>query len=205
MQTGPELKSKKQQVNLNHLVKELENIVVQQYIEKPCLINGKKFDIRSYLAVICCKPYFVFAHDGYCRISLLDYTTSNFCAENGTEVDGMPADLASKLTHLTNLSVQKKHPRFKDLKQAAAMHVTPDLCNYLIKTGSVKDESDFKSRVTDRINEVMKLTFLQIKDRLDRKFGSFELFGYDFMLDAECNPQLLEINVNPALFLDTEV
>jgi hypothetical protein len=85
------------------------------------------------------------------------------------------------------------------------MHVTPDLCNYLIKNGSVKDEADFKSKVTDRINEVMKLTFLQIRDRLDRKFGSFELFGFDFMLDKACNPQLLEINVNPALFLDTEV
>ena len=48
--------------------------------------------------------------------------------------------------------------------------------------------------------EVMKLTFMQVKDRLDKKFGSFEVFGYDFMLDSECAPQLLEININPALW-----
>ena len=68
----------KKKVDLNHLVRELDNIVVQKYIEKPCLINGKKFDIRAYLVVICCKPYFVYAHDGYARISLMDYTTANF-------------------------------------------------------------------------------------------------------------------------------
>lgn len=45
--------------------------------------------------------------------------------------------------------------------------------------------------------------FLQVKDKLDRQFGSFELFGFDFMLDEELCPQLLEININPALFLDT--
>ena len=64
---------------------------------------------------------------------------------------------------------------------------------------------EFKLRVTDRINEVMRLTFLQTKSALDCKFGCFEVFGYDFMLDDDCNPQLLEININPALFLDTTV
>lgn len=85
------------------------------------------------------------------------------------------------------------------------MHVNPGLCDYLISTGAITSADQFKHKVTDRINEVMRLTFLQIKDRLDCKFGSFEVFGFDFMLDSALNPQLLEINVNPALFLDTEV
>ena len=49
----------------------------------------------------------------------------------------------------------------------------------------------------------MRLVFLQTKDRLDRKFGCFEVYGFDFMLHADLSPILLEINVNPALFLDT--
>ena len=49
----------------------------------------------------------------------------------------------------------------------------------------------------------MRLIFLQTKDRLDRKFGYFEVYGFDFMLDGDLSPILLEINVNPALFLDT--
>jgi D-alanine-D-alanine ligase-like ATP-grasp enzyme len=55
-----------------------------------------------------------------------------------------------------------------------------------------------------KINEVMRLMFLQIKDKLDRKFGCFEIFGFDFMLDGDLSPKLLEININPALFLDTK-
>jgi D-alanine-D-alanine ligase-like ATP-grasp enzyme len=42
-----------------------------------------------------------------------------------------------------------------------------------------------------------------MKDKLDRKFGCFEVFGFDFMLDKQLNPYLLEINMNPAMFLDT--
>lgn len=50
----------------------------------------------------------------------------------------------------------------------------------------------------------MRLMFLQIKDKLDRKFGCFEVFGFDFMLDDMLNPYFLEVNMNPAMFLDTK-
>lgn len=49
----------------------------------------------------------------------------------------------------------------------------------------------------------MRLIFIQVKDKLDKYFGCFEMFGFDFMLDDDLVPKLLEINVNPALFLDT--
>ena len=76
------------------------------------------------------------------------------------------------------------------------------LRDYLVEKGLATVE-DFKTRVTDKINEVMRLIFLQTKDRLDRKFGCFEVYGFDFMLDGDLSPILLEINVNPAIFLDT--
>ena len=44
-----------------------------------------------------------------------------------------------------------------------------------------------------------------MKEKLDRKFGCFEIFGFDFMLDSDLNPFLLEVNINPAMFLDTPV
>lgn len=61
------------------------------------------------------------------------------------------------------------------------------------------------SRVDARIQEIMKLVFITVKDKLDRKFGYFELFGFDFLVDDNLNPFLIEINTNPALFTDTQV
>ena len=51
----------------------------------------------------------------------------------------------------------------------------------------------------------MKLIFGVVKDKLDIRYGCFELFGFDFLIDDNLNPHLIEINVNPALYTDTEV
>ena len=49
----------------------------------------------------------------------------------------------------------------------------------------------------------MRLVFVTVKDKLDKKYGCFELFGFDMLIDDELNPRLIEINTNPALFTDT--
>ena len=190
-----------QKTNLNTLVKELHNMCIQKYIEDPCLIDNKKFDIRVLMVIACCKPFFVFSHPGYVRKSLNDYTVENFGRAKESE-DGKD-DWQGRYTHLTNLSIQKKHPDYKERKEESAMNMD-QLCDYLVKRGDTTPEL-FQTKVIDRINEVMRLIFVTVKDRLDKKFGCFEMFGFDFMLNSALDPKLLEINVNPALFLDTQV
>ena len=56
-----------------------------------------------------------------------------------------------------------------------------------------------------KCEEICALLFNSVKMRLERKFGCFELFGLDFILDEKLNPYLIEINTNPALFTDTPV
>lgn len=144
------------------------------------------------MVILSCKPYFVYSHPGYARLSLNDYNLEDYGVKSSD----------ARCTHLTNLGIQKKHPGFKERKHETTMS-DQALCEELIKEGKVKDQVEYKEKVTARINEVMRLMFLQIKDKLDRKFGCFEIFGFDFMLDGDLMPKLLEININPALFLDT--
>ncbi|XP_058408569.1 inactive polyglycylase TTLL10-like isoform X4 [Diceros bicornis minor] len=53
--------------------------IVQRYIQNPLLLDGKKFDVRSYLLIACTMPYMVFFGHGYARLtlSLYDPCSSN--------------------------------------------------------------------------------------------------------------------------------
>lgn len=58
-------------------------------------------------------------------------------------------DWPSRITHLTNLAIQKRHPQFKERKEEVAISVEA-LGKYLEETnGTTKEE--FKEKVTGRI------------------------------------------------------
>ncbi len=175
---------------MNLLAKELREIVVQKYIENPLLIDGRKFDIRAYMIVVCMKPYLVLYQPGYVRMSLNAYTTENFAKD--------------KITHLTNNSVQKNHPDYKNLKEKSIISID-NLVENIISMGKLQSKEEYAVKVDKKIQEIMTLIFTVIKDKLDRKFGCFELFGFDFLLDDNLNPYLIEINTNPAIYTDTQV
>ena len=63
----------------------------------------------------------------------------------------------------------------------------------------------FYEKIVKKIDEICRLVIETIKDQIDRKYGCFELFGLDFLLDEYLNPHLIEINTNPAIFTDTVV
>uniref|UniRef100_A0A2K5C568 Tubulin tyrosine ligase like 10 n=1 Tax=Aotus nancymaae TaxID=37293 RepID=A0A2K5C568_AOTNA len=72
-----------------------------RYIQNPLLLDGRKFDVRSYLLIACAKPYVVFFGHGYARLTLSLY-------------DPRSSDLSS---HLTNQFMQKKNPLYALLKE----------------------------------------------------------------------------------------
>lgn len=67
----------------------------------------------------------------------------------------------------------------------------------------IKSIKDFENKIISKLDDICRIIFETIKDKLDRKFGCFELFGFDFMFDDNLNPYFIEINTNPALFTDT--
>lgn len=68
-----------------------------RYIDQPLLLEGKKFDVRSYLLIACTAPYVLFFAQGYVRL-----TCSNY--------DATSDDLTVHLTNQVNSGhlVQKK-------------------------------------------------------------------------------------------------
>lgn len=56
-------------------------------------------------------------------------------------------------------------------------------------------------KILHKIRELIKIAFLAVKHKInmnDRK-NCFEIFGFDFMIDAEYNVWLIEVNTNPSI------
>ncbi|KFQ04431.1 Protein polyglycylase TTLL10, partial [Leptosomus discolor] len=74
--------------------------IVQRYVHQPLLLEGKKFDVRSYLLIACTMPYVLFFAQGYVRLTCVNY-------------DAASEDLT---VHLTNQYMQKKNSLYSQLK-----------------------------------------------------------------------------------------
>ncbi|CAF3074370.1 unnamed protein product [Rotaria sp. Silwood2] len=81
--------------------------LMQEYISRPLLIKGRKFDIRVHWLVAWTKPLLVFYnhHASVIRLSLNLYREFDF----------------DRATHLTNLSVQENHYRYAFSQEATGM------------------------------------------------------------------------------------
>lgn len=64
---------------------------------------------------------------------------------------------------------------------------------------------DFVKEIVPQFKKLVQDTIKAVSRKLDpnRRQLSFEIFGYDFMLDEELKPWLIEVNTNPCLELSS--
>ena len=65
-----------------------EKMIIQRYLDTPALYMGRKFDIRAFMIILCCKPYFVFSTPAFARVSLEEFTMANFGKKTLSEATG---------------------------------------------------------------------------------------------------------------------
>ncbi|XP_063173726.1 inactive polyglycylase TTLL10 [Candoia aspera] len=159
--------------------------IVQRYIDRPLLLEGKKFDVRSYLLIACTVPYMVFFGHGYVRLTCLNY-------------DPKSDDLTS---HLTNQYVQKKSPIYSHVKEETVwlMERFNTYVNENFRQAKGLPRDWVFNSFTKKMKEIMLQCFLSVKSKLDCKLGYFDLIGCDFLIDEDFKVWLLEMNANPAL------
>lgn len=161
--------------------------IVQLYMQNPMLVHGRKFDIRCFLLLVL-KEGRLQAYsyrDGYVRTSGSKYSMKN---------------IKDRATHLTNDSVQKKTSNY-------GKHESANKLTYSEWQDTV--EQDYPDappnvvfgHILPAIKEQMRLSVMATKDRLQQSCirRSFELLGFDFMVDSSFHPALIEVNSNPSL------
>jgi RimJ/RimL family protein N-acetyltransferase len=149
--------------------------VAQKYIEKPLLLEGRKFDLRIY--VLFTQEFELYLYPLFqIRRTSIKY-------------DLKTNDIGS---HITNYSHQKKLEGFNSETSVGTEKLFWNLYNK-----EYKKDLDLMGKVKtvvvdlfDRLKEIISMY---------RKGESYELFGLDFMLDKDLNVFLLEVNINPGL------
>ncbi|XP_041953379.1 protein polyglycylase TTLL10 isoform X2 [Alosa sapidissima] len=164
--------------------------IVQKYVQKPLLLQGRKFDVRSYLLIASTTPYMVFFRHGYVRLTcdLYDPNSKNLSA------------------HLTNQYMQKKNPLYSELKEETVWSIerfNEYVNENFTATGLAKDW--VHGAFTRRMQQIMLQCFMAVKAKLVRKLGFFDLIGCDFLIDEDFKVWLLEMNCNPALHTNCKV
>lgn len=109
--------------------------MVSRYIESPLLLFGHKFDLRIYVVVTCYDPLRIYVYrEGLVRFASEKYDLSKACApkhhtkaennsvsssaagSSGTHASQLgssfSAEQASKFSHLTNYSINKKNDKY---------------------------------------------------------------------------------------------
>ena len=73
--------------------------MIQRYITNPLLINGHKFDLRTYVLITSYEPLRIYVfQEGLARFASETYSTR--------------VDKGNKYMHLTNYSINKKNENF---------------------------------------------------------------------------------------------
>eukprot|EP00929_Paragymnodinium_shiwhaense_P014333 TRINITY_DN122234_c0_g1_i1.p1 TRINITY_DN122234_c0_g1~~TRINITY_DN122234_c0_g1_i1.p1 ORF type:complete len:1061 (-),score=242.85 TRINITY_DN122234_c0_g1_i1:504-3686(-) len=167
--------------------------VVQKYIENPLIIQRKKFDIRQWVVVSRWNPLAVwFYKDCYLRFSYHDYD---------------PKDLSNRFAHLTNNAISKKAEGFEQDKDETMMH-SDDFQKHLAGLGLKRAngepmEDPWLELVQPRMKEIVRWSMESVQDSVVHRDSSWELFGYDFMVDEDLNTWLIEVNSAPDISFST--
>lgn len=162
---------------------------MQKYIS-PFLFHRRKFDIRCFVLVTATplvSAYF-YPH-GYIRTSSFPFSLKN---------------CSNKYIHLTNDAIQKKASEYS--KYESGNKVTFETFQQYLELFHQHAQVNF---FTDILPLMRELVLLSIKSANNfhnsSKEHTFEVLGYDFMLDEELQPWLIEINTNPCLETGCEV
>jgi hypothetical protein len=163
----------------SHSKYKTSTMILQKYIERPALYRGRKFDIRLWVLVTHKMNVYAFK-EGHLKATSVEYEL------NKTDT----------YVHLTNYSVQKYSDNFSKYEIGNEISFS-DYSDFL----KIQGGHTTVCIINESMYEIVKMTMLCVKDKLnvlERKF-CFEIFGYDFILDRDYKPYLLEVNTNPGL------
>ena len=181
---------KKHNIELKPTIHKSEFILIQKYLDSPLLYYGRKFDIRCYVLVDYCFNVYM-CREGHLKACSQKYDLNDL----------------NIFTHITNYSLQKRCKDFAKYEQGNEISFKKFI-ELLDNTSKIKGRGKkIFNKIYSKMKEEIQISMNAVGRRLKGvpKVLSFQIFGYDFIIDKEYNPWILEINDNPGLEISSEL
>ncbi|KAI1891976.1 hypothetical protein AGOR_G00149250 [Albula goreensis] len=180
-----------------------DHFIVQEYLDKPFLMEGYKFDLRIYILVTSCDPLRIFLYnDGLVRMGTEKYHAPN------------ESNLSQLYMHLTNYSVNKHNENFeRDETVDKGSKRSIGWFTEFLRTND-HDVAKFWGDVSELVVKTLIVAEPHVLHayrmcRPGQPPGSdsvcFEVLGFDIILDRKLKPWLLEINRAPSFGTDQKI
>lgn len=192
--------------NINKLLKYIEagnglstQWIVQKYIENSLIIAKRKFDLRQWILVTSWNPLTIyFYNECYARFSVDEYSANTTSLENS-------------YIHLVNNSIGKNSENFnKTITAENNESIEGYMWDYqsfskYLQWSDANHENIMDKKIQPRMKEIAIYALMCASDSIEHRKNSWELYGFDFMIDDQYNTWLIEINSSPACDYSTKV
>ncbi|KAI8336081.1 tubulin-tyrosine ligase family-domain-containing protein [Chlamydoabsidia padenii] len=153
-------------------VTQVREWVIQRYIDRPLLVNRRKFHVRAYVLAVNNIQVYLY-RDMLALFAMKDYTLDH---------------LDDTLIHLTNTCIQTDHADFNEQDSVRLFWELEGLDKHDLDTIFLKMQQVLKDVFDACAGEMTTFQALP---------NAFELFGVDFMIDQDLNVYFLETNAFP--------
>lgn len=172
-----------------------DGYLASNYICKPHLINGYKYDLRVYVLVSSYDPLRVYVYnDGLVRFATEKYDLDQ-------------SNLKKRFIHLTNFSVNKRSENFKQNKADGDDEENTSKWSFKALKKAYDERNINYDYVFAQVKDVIVKTLISVEPHIvgnlnkcpGNRSSCFELYGFDVIIDKNLKPWLLEVNVLPSL------
>ncbi|XP_067871685.1 tubulin polyglutamylase TTLL13-like isoform X2 [Heterodontus francisci] len=180
-------------------IKQGDRLICQQYITKPFLIDGFKFDLRVYVLVTSCDPFRIYIYNE----GLARFATSKYSEPSSSNLDDI-------CMHLTNYAINKHSKNFVRDGDGSSKRKLSSFNKWLEQHGH--NISKVWADIEDAIIKTLVSAYPILKHNYRTCFSShlfgsacFEILGFDILMDRNLKPWLLEVNHSPSFTTDSKL
>lgn len=188
--------------HLDGTLSKKSTMIVQQYISNPCLLeNGQKFDLRIYVLLTSIDPLRVYIYDD----GLVRFASSKYTSQEEGIID--------QYMHLTNYFINKNNQEYQINNDCDSLYG----CKWSLKRFWRYLSEHYAHvdvhKLCENIEDIVIKTIICCEGPMTRlshqtcknDYTSYELFGFDIILDENFKPWILEVNITPSLKSESDL